>query len=207
MMMIVNDEQISYIAYGQQPIFSQTSWSTLLNSFYLEFFPPSNQPIYLTKSIIPHSKSTTTSDSDSDSESDSDSDSDTHRNDDNNNNNNNHKPSSPTPFCDQAMIVAKAWEVSGTGSFIGEPLAADMLRAIAYKHIGWEGWRRLQKDHHPDHPDHPDHPNHPDSKNKNHKKVEVLEGGIIRRKGKRKILNHIELVSKIQETWSANVSF
>ena len=84
------------------------------------------------------------------------------------------------------MVVAKAWEVSGTGSFIGEPLAADMLRAIAYKHIGWTGWKRMSISE--------------------RGKVQLLEGGLIRRLGKRKILNHDELFKAIQEKFGERVS-
>ena len=39
--------------------------------------------------------------------------------------------------CDRGMVVAKAWETAGTGSFIGEPLAADLLRAAAYRKFHW----------------------------------------------------------------------
>ena len=83
------------------------------------------------------------------------------------------------------MVVAKAWEVSGTGSFIGEPLAADMLRAIAYKRIGWTGWKRISEGE--------------------RGKVTQLEGGMIRRLGKRKILNHDELFSAIKEKFGNKV--
>lgn len=38
-------------------------------------------------------------------------------------------------FCDCLLVVAKAWELQGAGSFIDEPLAADLFRAVAYKHI------------------------------------------------------------------------
>ena len=36
--------------------------------------------------------------------------------------------------CDKAMTVAKAWEPFGSGSFIGEPLAGDLLRSVAYRY-------------------------------------------------------------------------
>ena len=66
--------------------------------------------------------------------------------------------------CDRAMIVAKAWETSGTGSFIGEPLAADLLRGAAYKRMNWKfEWK---------------------------KKGAKLSGILIKRLGKRKLLNH-----------------
>lgn len=40
-------------------------------------------------------------------------------------------------ICDRALVVAKAWEPQGTGSFIGEFLAADLFRAVVYKYINW----------------------------------------------------------------------
>ena len=43
---------------------------------------------------------------------------------------------SATPMvCDKAMTVAKAWEPFGSGSFIGEPLAGDLLRSVAYRYV------------------------------------------------------------------------
>ena len=36
--------------------------------------------------------------------------------------------------CDKAMTVAKSWEPYGSGSFIGEPLAGDLLRSVAYRY-------------------------------------------------------------------------
>lgn len=83
------------------------------------------------------------------------------------------------------MVVAKAWEVSGTGSFIGEPLAADMLRAVAYKHIGWTGWTRMSEGE--------------------RGSVSTLNGGMVRRLGKRKIVNHDELYKAIQEKFGNKV--
>ena len=63
--------------------------------------------------------------------------------------------------CDRGMVVAKAWETAGTGSFIGEPLAADLLRAAAYRKFHWAfQWK---------------------------KKGEKLAGILIRREGKRKL--------------------
>ena len=66
------------------------------------------------------------------------------------------------------MIVARAWETDGTGSFIGEPLAGDLLRAVAYKRIGWHFEQKKKGDH--------------------------LSGALIERLGKRKILNTDELL-------------
>lgn len=39
--------------------------------------------------------------------------------------------------CDRSLVVAKSWEPQGTGSFISEYLAADLIRAVAYKLIHW----------------------------------------------------------------------
>lgn len=47
--------------------------------------------------------------------------------------------------CDRSMVVAKSWEPQGTGSFISEPLAADLLRAVAYKMIGWSVTKPVDK--------------------------------------------------------------
>ena len=49
-----------------------------------------------------------------------------------------------SPFCDRALTVTKAWETTGTGSFISEPLAADMLRAVAYRYAGWSFQKRTK---------------------------------------------------------------
>lgn len=75
------------------------------------------------------------------------------------------------------MVVAKAWEVDGTGSFIGEPLAADLLRAVAYRRLGGI----------------------PAGDPK------MLVGGMIRRQGKRKILNHVPLIRNLSETFQSKV--
>lgn len=70
------------------------------------------------------------------------------------------------------MVVARAWETDGTGSFIGEPLAGDLLRAVAYKRIGWKFEPK--------------------------KKGEELSGALIRRLGKRKLLNTNDVLHALQ---------
>ena len=70
------------------------------------------------------------------------------------------------------MVVARAWETDGTGSFIGEPLAGDLLRAVAYKRIGWKFEPK--------------------------KKGEKLSGALIRRLGKRKLLNTNDVLHALQ---------
>lgn len=79
-----------------QPDLSPASWSLLLESLYLEVFPPSRRPHY-------HPKPDKRRES---------------------------------LLCDASMVVARAWETDGTGSFIGEPLAADMLRGALIKRLG-----------------------------------------------------------------------
>lgn len=78
------------------------------------------------------------------------------------------------------MIVARAWETDGTGSFIGEPLAGDLLRAVAYKRIGWHFEQKKKGDH--------------------------LSGALIERLGKRKILNTDELLLALQNGFEGTVS-
>lgn len=80
--------------------------------------------------------------------------------------------------CDRALVIAKAWEVEGTGGFIGEPLAADLLRAVAYKRIQWQP--SVQK-------------------------PSRLRGGFVIRKGKRKIRNHSELWNALNTTYYSQV--
>lgn len=87
------------------------------------------------------------------------------------------KSSPAGEVCDAAMVVAKAWEVDGTGSFIGEPLAADLLRAVAYRRLGGVPAGNAK----------------------------MLAGGMIRRMGKRKILNHVPLLRNISETFREKV--
>ena len=70
------------------------------------------------------------------------------------------------------MVVARAWETDGTGSFIGEPLAGDLLRAVAYKRIG--------------------------GKFEPKEKGNELAGALIRRLGKRKLLNTNDVLRALQ---------
>lgn len=82
--------------------------------------------------------------------------------------------------CDRGMVVAKAWETAGTGSFIGEPLAADLLRAAAYRKFHWAfQWK---------------------------KKGEKLAGILIRREGKRKLLNHAEVLEGLRNEFGAELA-
>ena len=80
--------------------------------------------------------------------------------------------------CDRALVVAKAWEIGGTGGFIGEPLAADLLRAVAYKRIHWQ----------------------PMVQNPSR-----LRGGLVLRKGKRKIQNYDEIWNTLNSTFYSQV--
>ena len=80
--------------------------------------------------------------------------------------------------CDRALVVAKAWEVEGTGGFIGEPLAADLLRAVAYKRILWQPTLQTPS---------------------------RLRGGLVLRKGKRKILNYGEIWNTLNSTFYSQV--
>ena len=77
------------------------------------------------------------------------------------------------------MVVARAWETEGTGSFIGEPLAGDLLRAVAYKRIGWKFQQK--------------------------KKGDELSGALIRRLGKRKLLNTDDVLHALQDSFKGSV--
>lgn len=82
--------------------------------------------------------------------------------------------------CDRGMVVAKAWETRGTGSFIGEPLAADLLRAAAYRKFGWAFHGKG--------------------------KGEKVEGILIKRLGKRKLLNHDEVLKSLQNEFGSELN-
>lgn len=86
--------------------------------------------------------------------------------------------SSNRMVCDRALVVSKSWETEGTGSFIGEPLAADLLRAVAYKRINWKPCLTTPS---------------------------RLKGGFIRRRGKRKILNYDALLNYLNSTFYSQV--
>ena len=81
-------------------------------------------------------------------------------------------------FCDCSLVVAKAWEPLGAGSFINEPLAADLFRAVAYKHIQW----KLEPP--------------------NNKKLKAM---FIKRLTKRKIINTEEVYHSLQVSFHKNV--
>lgn len=83
-------------------------------------------------------------------------------------------------LCDGAAVVAKAWETSGTGSFIGEPLGGDLLRAVAYRRAGFRFERKKRGD-----------------------KLDVL---MIKRLGKRKLLNHDEVAEMVRTEFSSDAS-
>ena len=40
-------------------------------------------------------------------------------------------------FCEKVLVFGGHWAPYGYGSFIPEPLIADMFRAVAYKYVGW----------------------------------------------------------------------
>ena len=97
-----------------------------------------------------------------------------------------HRPSYLRPqrgehggLCDSAAVVAKAWETSGTGSFIGEPLGGDLLRAVAYRQAGFRFERKRRGD-----------------------KLDLL---MIKRLGKRKLLNHDEVAAMIRTDFASDV--
>lgn len=133
--------QISTIFLVDQPDLSPASWSLLLESLYLEVFPPSRRPHY-------HPKPDKRRES---------------------------------LLCDASMVVARAWETDGTGSFIGEPLAADMLRGVGYKRVGWRFQRKRRGDR--------------------------LRGALIKRLGKRRLLNSDEVLFALQDSFSREVGF
>lgn len=81
-------------------------------------------------------------------------------------------------ICDRALVVAKSWEPQGTGSFIGEPLAADLFRAVVYKHIQWKFEQPTDK------------------------KLKTL---FIKRLTKRKIINTEEVYQGLQSTFNQTV--
>ena len=41
-------------------------------------------------------------------------------------------------FCEKAIVLGGSWQPYGYGSFISEPVLADMIRALVYKFINWE---------------------------------------------------------------------
>lgn len=41
-------------------------------------------------------------------------------------------------YCEKVLVLGGFWTPNGYGSFIPEPLLADMFRATAYKYADWE---------------------------------------------------------------------
>lgn len=102
-------------------------------------------------------------------------------------------------FCDAFVVVFRNWDAEGAGYFIPEPLAADMVRAAAYKRAGviptvmkrkmMKGRRRRSGDDEKE-------------EEKEDGKLKLLQ---IRRVNKRRVLNEEELYQAMESRFADKV--
>lgn len=83
-------------------------------------------------------------------------------------------------FCEKALVFGGHWTPYGYGSFIPEPLIADMLRAAAYKYVGW-------------------HYKQPEDRK--------LSAFLLQRGGRRRIINSDELYKRMIYHYKSSVLF
>ena len=83
----------------------------------------------------------------------------------------------PRPFCEK-VVVFSSFVGSRYGSFIPEPMIADMFRAVAYKYIGWRYTGLIDQ---------------------------KLSAFVLQRKHKRFVINHDLLVQELQLHYNTSV--
>lgn len=83
----------------------------------------------------------------------------------------------PRPFCEK-VVVFSSFVGSRYGSFIPEPMIADMFRAAAYKYIGWHYTEPIDQ---------------------------KLSAFVLQRKNKRFIINHDLIVPELQLRYNTSV--